>query len=589
MGSLLCTARRFRSRERPGFSPSLESVTSVARQRAPSPAAARLGYLRSVLAVMLLGVGLASVATANPREGPAARQSLSFEERIDVEVFNVDVIVTDKAGRNVPGLGVEQFLLLVDGKPHEIVNFDARFRQREEAAAGPPTQEQHGDSAALSEHAGEVTWVVYMDLTRVRHSQRRLVQRQLHDFLNGAIESTDRTLVVEFDGVGPRIVSSLGTDKGAALKAMKRVTSNQPRAPFASVDLLDSAEAGLAEEDRFRRLEAAVAAADATVTLAGLLEGRVAVLFVAGGFNFGQITDDLRRARLLTSYQRMLDRLGEGPATVYTIFAGDERFSGLGADHFSEQEPNVASQDLDSYGAIATSSEVRAFAEESGGVAFMAATGLASRLVRLREDLDGYYSIGFHPTNRHRGTRHRVEVRLARSDLRVRHRTAHRVSTELEQARDAGLRALLAPGATDNPWGVSSRVVTRKRMKGGRYRVTVELLVPVAAITSSYQDGRQHGDVAFHFSVRGPEGWFRVVDSKHLTMDLSWENRDRLVRGGLRYQIDLIVSGGETSIAATVVDLPTGAYSTVVQPIVVPHVRARIGPVGPSHAGDPLP
>lgn len=636
-GVLLCIARRLRSRDRPDFLPSVDNGASSARKPATSPAAARLGacpsnagsafsgnaadlarceialpghssrvvslarrprsdfrdrllgQLRALLEVLILALGLASVAVARPIEGSTGKQSRAFEESIEVEVVNVDVIVTDREGRNVPGLGREQFLLVVDGKPHEIANFDARFRQRDELATFSRRQVRYGDTAALPKHAGEVTWVVYLDLARVKHSQRRLVQRQLHDFLNDAIDSGDPTLVVEFDGVGPRIVSPLGTDKSSALKSIQRVTSNQPRAPFASVDLLDTVEAGLAEEDRFRRLEAALAAADDTLKLARLLETRVAFLFVSGGFDFGQITDALRRARLFAVYQRMLERLREGPVTVYTIFAGSERFSGLGADLFKDQEPDVASLDLSSYGAIATSSEIAAIAEESGGVPFVAATGLGSRLSRLREDLDGYYSIGFHPTGGQRGKSQRIEVRVAREDLKVRHRAARRLSTKQEQARDAGLKALLAANAMDNPWGMSSRIVEKKNAKGGRYRVTVELHVPVTEIAFSHQGSRQRGEVAFHFSVRGPEGWFRFVESQHLLLDLSSDDRERLAREGLRYRIDLIVAGGETSIAGTAMDVATGAYSTVVQPVAAPRGRTWGSPAEVFRTADPVP
>ncbi|MEO8198296.1 MAG: hypothetical protein ABI689_16375, partial [Thermoanaerobaculia bacterium] len=54
--------------------------------------------------------------------GPAAAQgdSPSFGERVDVEVVNVDVVVTDRSGARITDLLREDFRIEVDGKPVPI-------------------------------------------------------------------------------------------------------------------------------------------------------------------------------------------------------------------------------------------------------------------------------------------------------------------------------------------------------------------------------------------------------------------------------------------------------------------------------------
>ena len=48
-----------------------------------------------------------------------------FGERVDVEVVNVDVVVTDRAGNRVTDLGRDDFELRIDGKPVAIEYFAA--------------------------------------------------------------------------------------------------------------------------------------------------------------------------------------------------------------------------------------------------------------------------------------------------------------------------------------------------------------------------------------------------------------------------------------------------------------------------------
>ena len=71
---------------------------------------------------LALAATLAAAAGAQEREPP---QGADFGESIEVEVVNVDVVVTDKGGRRVLDLGRDDFELLVDGKKVAIEYFAA--------------------------------------------------------------------------------------------------------------------------------------------------------------------------------------------------------------------------------------------------------------------------------------------------------------------------------------------------------------------------------------------------------------------------------------------------------------------------------
>ena len=91
------------------------------------PALASVGFSLALVAAV-------SLAQAQPPAGETAGES--FGERVDVEVVNVDVIVTDREDSRVLDLGRDDFELLVDGRPVAIEYFAAP--RLAGAAVAPP-------------------------------------------------------------------------------------------------------------------------------------------------------------------------------------------------------------------------------------------------------------------------------------------------------------------------------------------------------------------------------------------------------------------------------------------------------------------
>ena len=94
------------------------------RQEMHSPRArARRRATRVLLAALALG-GVGGIgASATAQEAPPAAATEEFAERVEVEVVNVDVVVTDEAKRRILDLGRDDFELLVDGRPVAIEYF----------------------------------------------------------------------------------------------------------------------------------------------------------------------------------------------------------------------------------------------------------------------------------------------------------------------------------------------------------------------------------------------------------------------------------------------------------------------------------
>jgi VWFA-related protein len=148
--------------------------------------------LAAVAASLALGLSLPQSATAQLAIGK------DFGERIEVNTINVEVHVTDKSGRPVTGLQKGDFTLLEDGKPVEVVNFDAVAHA---AAAPSPVS-----AAALASSGGDaaserepVSWVLYVDDAFIAPGHRAHALAQLRDLLTRDLAKDDRAMVATYD------------------------------------------------------------------------------------------------------------------------------------------------------------------------------------------------------------------------------------------------------------------------------------------------------------------------------------------------------------------------------------------------------
>ena len=110
--------------------------------------------------------------------------STSVGERLDVQLIELYVVVTDRDGRPVHGLGKNDFRLFQDGREQAISGFD-------DAGASPLSLGLAFDSSAS----------MFMKLPDVREAARTLLT-------GGGLSARDRALLVDFDSE-PRLVTGM--------------------------------------------------------------------------------------------------------------------------------------------------------------------------------------------------------------------------------------------------------------------------------------------------------------------------------------------------------------------------------------------
>ncbi len=163
-------------------------------------------------------------ALAPPLFAQAPPSPDGFGEKVEVNVVNVDVFVTDNDGNLVPGLDKKDFEIREDGKRVDISNFEAVDRGNPPApAAAAEDPQMPSMSPTAGATSGEaVQLVVYVDNFNIQPAHRARVLSQLREFLTREIQPSDRVMLVTYD-LGLRVRLPFTTDRAALGRALDGV------------------------------------------------------------------------------------------------------------------------------------------------------------------------------------------------------------------------------------------------------------------------------------------------------------------------------------------------------------------------------
>jgi VWFA-related protein len=159
-----------------------------------------------------------------------------FGEKVEVNVINVDVHVTDRDGNPVPGLDREDFELFEDGKRVEVSYFEEVDRGApkppRQAAAAPSGADEPAmpsidltvtGAAATAAATDAMHFVVYVDNANIRPAHRERVLRQLSEFLTRELRPGDRVMLATH-GLGLQIRLPFTADRASLGRALESVS-----------------------------------------------------------------------------------------------------------------------------------------------------------------------------------------------------------------------------------------------------------------------------------------------------------------------------------------------------------------------------
>lgn len=389
--------------------------------------------------------------------------------RVNTELVQTDLMVFDKQGNFIDGLKSDQFVLKVEGKPHQISFFDriAAGSRNEEAqlAAARGKASTGAKTPAVPLDRGR-TVMFFLDDMHLSLSSMNQARLMLRRFVEREFGQNDQSAIVTASGqLG--FLQQLTNNREVLMTAIDRLKMQQhlllqtaERPPMSEYNALSIEDRNadvfnyfvdqiLKESPRFPRIAAeqmvrsraaqilensssitakSLAAFKSFVENTSTLPGRKLIFFISDGFFLSRNHSD--NTNRIQSIAGVAARAG---TVVYSIDA-----RGLAAGLSDASEP-VAFDPTNrlTRGAIgqvrASQDGMNALANDSGGRAFFNINSLSVAVSRALKETSIYYLVAWRPDNdEQRDTKfRRLEVSIAsRPDLVVRFRSGFGESSE---------------------------------------------------------------------------------------------------------------------------------------------------------------
>lgn len=568
-------------------------------------------------------------AAALPAPAPAAAQQRNrvpepppmFVERVDVNVVNVEVFVTDADGHRVAGLSRDDFELFEDGEPVEISNFYT-VEWQDALMPGPPAVP--GATAAAPSPRREpppdqrLNLVVYVDHANIFPADRRRILEELEGFLEDRLIEGDNVMLVSYHRT-LEVVEPFTRDHSRIVRAlgeMGRAAAYGPTAEAEYRRLLSSMQVFMAtQEDTGVRnayqmvrshvqqlqsdLRREAEALEKTVRALAGLPGRKAVLFVSGGLpqrpgeELYQYLQDLAGAVNLTGagspiggFDASLEPIREDQThlfnaitraanahqvTLYTLDAnGSAGRSSLSAANSTEAAGVgiAGGAQLDAMRIQNFQQPMIDLAEATGGASILGTSNYDDALTRMATDFDTYYSLGYNSPGAGDGEFHRIDVRIKRPGLKVRHRTGYVDKPRAERVADRTYSALLLD-VESNPLGVEVDFGAPEHRGGTKWLLPVMIRIPFKDLTLLPNGEVEEGRLNIYLAVKDEKGGVSDLHQQPYPVQVPSDQLE-IARGqSIGYYATLEVRPGKPTLAVGVWDELSGTESFVQTEVLV--------------------
>jgi VWFA-related protein len=582
----------------------------------------RLFHLLPV--IILLGAS----PQASPPQPPQDQTGETPAFPTGVELVTVDAVVVDKEGRATPGLAEADFTVLENGVPQKVTRFEAVVLPDEPPAAiAAPTQRPAYSSNQSPETRHGRTFLLVFDdihLTVLQAQRARVVMGQ---FLRTGVRAGDRVGLIATGGgawwfermpegrdhlvsilkrLDGRLVPDSSPDRVTDYEAMRimafddaavgRLVAQRFDAygargrqkigdhQFADVADTNSAVGTIDPYVRARSQEVYAAAVSKlkitlsvmTRALKALVEvkGRKSMVLVSEGFIYEQ------------DFKEMKDLVSASLRVNVPVYFIDTRGLKALPDFMTAQFPSTfdVQDTLAVLGDIAREAEgSEAVALDTGGFVIKNTNDLESGILRVSNESQAYYLLGYSPSNTARdGKFRKIEVKLnpARAKgLKLRARRGYYAPSDVPTPTSKAsvdpeiVRALDSPfERRDVP--LRATAFAFDEAFSHQCNTIIAADIEVRDLAFREEDGRAKASLAFLIEAQRRESGEVFKYDQQIDMALLPETRTGLLRTGYTVSREFVLPAGSYQIKVVVRDLGNGRLGSVIHDFDVPDQSA---------------
>jgi VWFA-related protein len=569
----------------------------------------------------LAAAGLQAQQPPAPAPSPSPEASPSAKFPAQIEQVTVDVVVTDKKGVPIAGLGRNDFTVSEDDQAQSIVSFE-EVTVPPATGAAPPPRPRVSMNTTHEVRTGR-SFVVVFDDIHLTPFQAQRAKGAVAEFLKKGAREGDRVTLVATGGgawwtarmeagrdemlemlkrLDGRFIPDMSPERVTDYEAMRihvyhdtqvadRVkrrfdtygvnpggqssgTGNQvDPSTSGSDDPLVSARAADVYFQAVSRNRITLQVLERALGALAPNKGRKSMVLVSEGFIYDPNLDE---------FKKVLEASRRSNVAVY--FLDTRGLSGMPTYMTAQFGPALDSQDIGAAFAenLEEAEGAESIAADTGGFTVKNTNALGEGIQRIADESRSYYLIGYNPTNGRRDGRFRkIEVKVDRKSVKVRARKGY--YAPLEGSQLAEKKPGVDPefqAALDSPYDVDAipmrmtDYVFDETLLG---KATVRVATDVDLRNFAFQeaDGRFADTLEFLMVVAHREtGEFFRYDQK-VDMKLLPATRERLMKDWMPLVRDFELSPGGYQAKIVVRDKNGGRIGSVIHEFEVP----QLGPL----------
>jgi len=542
--------------------------------------------------------------------------------RVNTRLVVLDVVVTDKQGKPIPGLKPDDFTVEENGKKQKV----ATFATPEDIAKANATQELppgiYSNEPQYHPTNGPAT-VLLLDAANTPFKDQAYARLQMLKFVAANLKPGQRIAIFTLtNGLG--VLQDFTADPNILAAAIKNYKP-QEQTMGAAVPVPESARSGATGDpgggvsaattiaqnsmqgfeqiqvsyQLDRQVETTLMAMRSLSRILGGIPGRKEVIWLTAGFPFELVPEErnVSEAELLESLPSVR-QLGVGTRSAGSV-AGAERLShaeeikeasaqlsaaqvaiypidvrGLmsGVEFQRQDAANRQPNDM-STTAVTRMSDLqssqeamREIAAETGGKAYMNQNEVSEGVAAAISDNAATYTLGYYPDNKKWDGKYRsLKVKLNK-DAQLRYRKGY-YAIDPTQEKDRNSDALVAE-ALQQPIAATQVTFKAQVKPVDKTKAIVVFLVDGHTITAAdASGGKKKLDVDFYAAIYAPDGKMIANRSTKVAQEISDEQYQHILQPGLISQLPMDLPPGKNQLRLAVRDNKTGNVGTLDVPL----------------------
>ncbi len=552
-----------------------------------------------VLSVLLAAWTFGATAWAQepvntPSEEAAAAEG-PFFDRVEVNVVNIDVYVTDKKGGRITDLTIDDFEVFEDKRPVKISNFYAVEDGVPVSEAAPVgtldtedrlVRELRVEPMAVPEDQ-RLHLIIYLDNLFMKPFNRNKVIRQVRRFLSTHVKPEDRTMLVTFER-WLHVRQEFTSDRRAISDALSEIETHtglgvqqasDRRQVLRSIDMARTKEEALAHvrsyaDGVYHDMGNSIRGLKEIVSSMAGLPGRKALLYVSDGVPMaaaqdlyylldtkysGQLAGQLEANRYSarTQFRELTARANANRVTFYTLEAAGLRSHGsLSAEYGGgggDQLSTGSRIEVDVIHVSNRQEPLQLIAVDTGGISAFSTNNLDGALDNMAGDFSSYYSLGYLPSHGGDGRYHDIEVKVKGRGLKVRHRNGYRDKSPETQVNEGTLAALMH-GLGKNPLDIQLRLAAGRLQENNKYLVPFEVRIPLGKLALLPQAAIHRGNLRVSVAVIDDDGRLSPIEQTPVPIEIPDSGIAAAREQYYVYSAELLMRPGPQRVAVGVRD-----------------------------------